>query len=167
MKITKKDFDETTSLASVVSKIDNLTPEYMNTISDEIFVKQPFFLTVLLGYRFDVSSEELDEIMKIYFIIWEYFRCNKNVQTKKVTEAHFEKVQLRNVKMLSYIEGETEHNNKLNIYAYDLDGLRSKALLTAVLFRYNSRPTLMKMNEETKGIIFIGIKCFIECFETI
>ena len=167
MKITQKDFDETTELAGTLTKIDNLSAEDVNTLSDEIFKRQPFFLTVLLGYRFDVTPEELEEIMKIYFLVWEYFRSYKNVQTKQVTETDFEKVQDRHIKMLNYIEGETEQNEKLNTYSYDLDKLKSKALLTAVLYRYDNRPVLLKMDKVTKGFIFVGIKSFIECFETI
>ena len=167
MKITQKDFDETTELAGLLTKIDNFSSEDVDTLSDEIFKRQPFFLTVLLGYRFDVTPEELEEIMKIYFLIWEYFKTNKNVQTKPVTESYFEKVQDRHIKMLKYVEGETTQNDKMNIYSYDLDNLKSKALITAVLYRYNSRPTLLKMDKKSKGIVLVGIKSFIECFETI
>jgi hypothetical protein len=167
MKITQKDFNETTKLAGLLTKIDNLSPEYVNSLSDEMFQRQPFFLTVLLGYRFDVTTEELEEIMKIYFLIWEYFRPSKNVQTKQVTKTYFEKIQDRNIEMLKYIEGEHKQDGKMNVYSYDLEKVKSKALLTAVLYRYKSRPVLLKMDEQSKGIIFVGMKSFIECFETI
>ena len=167
MKFTQKDFNETTELAGLLSKIDYLSPEDVNTLSDEIFKRQPFFLTVLLGYRFEITPKELEEIMKIYFLIWKYFRANKNVQTNQVTETYFEKVQNRHIKMFKYIEGEPKQNDKIDVYSHDLGKLKSKALLTAVLHRYNNRPTLIKMDDESKGIIFVGIKSFIECFETI
>jgi len=167
MNITQKDLNETIELARLLTKIDNIGVEYFNEISDEIFKQQPFFLTVLLGYRLDTSTEELEEIMKIYFLIWEYFRQTKNVHTKKVTEAYFETIQNRNIHMLQYVEGEPEQNDRLKIYTSNLQNLKSKALLTAVLFRYNNRPVLSKMDEKKKGIILVGIKTFIECFETI
>ncbi|NLO69872.1 MAG: hypothetical protein GX102_02755 [Porphyromonadaceae bacterium] len=167
MKITPQDFKEAIELADFQVKIDNIDEGYVNEISDEIFKQQPFFLTVLLGYRLDTSPEELEEIMKIYFLIWEYFKQYKNLPTKKVTEAHFEKIQNRNIQMLQYIEGEPEQNDKLKIYSDDLQNLKSKALLAAVLFRYNHKPVLLKMDEYKRGIIFVGIKSFVECFETI
>lgn len=167
MKITQKDFDEMTDIVNLLTKIDNLSSEDVNILSDEIFKQQPFFLTVLLGYRLDVTSEEFEEIMKIYFLIWIYFRSKKNVQTKPVTENYFEKIQDRHIKMLKYVEDETAENDKINIYSNDLANIKSKTLLTVVLYRYNSRQTLIKMNKKSKGIIFIGIKSFIECFETI
>ena len=167
MKLTSSDFKEVAELAHVVKKIDLLNADYVNSLSDEIFPLQPFFLTVLLGYRFDVTPEEHDEIIKIYFLIWEYFRKNKNVQTKKVTETYFEKVQDSQIEMLQYIEDESDEKEKGKIYTDDLQKLKSKALLTAVLYRYTSRPVLIKMDEKSKGILFIGIKSFIECFESI
>ncbi|MEO6831217.1 MAG: hypothetical protein ABI378_03100 [Chitinophagaceae bacterium] len=167
MNFTQKDFNETTELAQLLTKIDNIDEQYINEISDEIFLRQPFFLTVLLGYRLDTSPEELEEIMIIYFIIWEYFKLNKNVQKRIVMEAHFEKIQDRNISMLLYVQGEPEHTNSMKIYSDDLLNLKSKALFTAVLLRYTTRPVLLKMDAEKRGIILVGIKSFIECFETI
>jgi hypothetical protein len=87
-------------------------------VPDEIFRRQPFFLTVLLGYRLDVSSEELEEIMKIFFLIWEYFRPNQQVQSKKVKQKQFEKIMNRNLQMLKYMEGKIKR----------APGRRSKAM---------------------------------------
>jgi len=167
MDFTKNDFAEAKQLAKVQIKIDNIDAEYVNLVSDEILKKQPFFLTVLLGYRLDTTPIELEEIIKIYFLIWEYFKTHKKVQTIKVTEDHFETIQLKNIAMLQYCEGELDEVEKIKIYISDLSNLKSKALFTAVLFRYNERPGLLKMDERKKGIILIGIKSFIECFETI
>lgn len=167
MDFTQRDFDETSKLAGYLKKIDDIDADYVNIISDEIFHKQPFLLTVLIGYRLDTLLEELEEIMKIYFLIWEHFKDNKRVQTKQVTEAHFEKIQQRNIEMLRYAEGEQTPTEKMEIYSSDLQNLQSKALLTAVLFRFNTRPVLRRMDVEKRGIIIVGIKSFIECFETI
>lgn len=167
IKFTQNDFNETKILAELIKKIDRIDSDYVNTISDEIFKFQPFFLTVLLGYQYDVTMEELEEIMKIYFIVWEYFKLNPNLQTKQVTESYFNKIQKKNIEMLRYTQGEPKENDKIEIYSSDLQNLKSKSLMTAIFFRFNERPTLLKMNIEKKGAIMIGIKSFIECFETI
>jgi hypothetical protein len=167
MDFKQNDSTEAKDLVKVQIKIDNIDAEYVNLISDEIFQKQPFFLTVLLGYRLDTTAIELEEIMKIYFLIWEYFRTNKKVQTIKVTEDHFETIQDKNIAMLQYADGELDDVEKTKIYSSDLGNLKSKALFTAVLYRYNERTVLLKMEERKRTIILIGIKSFIECFETI
>jgi hypothetical protein len=120
-----------------------------------------------LGYRFDTSAEELEEIMKVYFLIWEYFKNNERVQTKKLTETDFERIQKRNIGMLDYATGETGWEETKGIYSADIQNLKSKALLAAVFFRFNTRAALLKMDTERKGIILIGIKSFIECFENV
>ena len=167
MKFTQKDYDETSRLAELIKKIDQVDAAYTDRVSDEIFQRQPFFLSVLLGYQFDVSMEELEEIMKIYFLIWEYFRSNPNIQKKQVSQAYFEKAQTENIGMLKYSEGEPNKREKMKVYSYDLQKLKSKALWTAILFRCDNRPVLRKMDTETKGFILIGMKSFIDCFETI
>ncbi len=167
MEFTQKDYDETGQLAELIKKIDRIDAAYTDTVSDEIFQRQPFFLSVLLGYRLDVSMEELEEIMKIYFLIWEYFRSNPNVQKKQVTQAYFEKTQAKNIGMLKYSEGEPNEREKMKVYSYDLQKLKSKALWTAILFRFHIRPVLQKMNTDIKGIILIGMKSFIDCFEAL
>jgi hypothetical protein len=83
MKITKEDIKETTILAELIRKTNEIDAEYVNSVSDEIFNMQPFFLTVLLGYRFDITEKELEEIMIIYFLIWEYFKIKKILSIKK------------------------------------------------------------------------------------
>ena len=167
IQFSPNDFNESIALEELTKKIDLIGAEYVNTVTDEIFKQQPFFLTVLLGYRLDVSSEELEEIMKIYFLIWEYFRNNQNIKTRKVTKASFEKIQKRNIQMLNYSAGEASRKDKMEIYAQDLQNLKSKSLLSAILLRFNHRPILVAMNNEKKGQIMIGIKSFMECFETI
>lgn len=165
IKLTQNDFDETDQLAELIKKIDHVDLAYANAVSDEIFQRQPFFLSVILGYQFDVSKEELEEIIKISFLVWEYFRSNPNVQKKQVTQADFEKAQAKNIEMLKYSDGEPNEHAKIKVYFYDLQKLKSKALWTAILFKFDNRPVLQEMDADTKGFILIGMKSFIDCFE--
>ena len=143
MELSKADIKETEQLAVILRKIDNIDADYVNLISDEIFQYQPFFLSALLGLRLDVTPAELDEVMKIYF----------------------EMIQLRHIEMLRYMDDEFSQKEIGEITSSDLENVKSKVLLTAVLIRYDTRPVLMRMNDEMKGIVFIGVKSFIEYFE--
>ena len=97
--------------------------------------------------------------------MWEYFIDSKNLKMKKIMQANFEKVQLRQIEMLKYMEGESGRKEIGQITSSDLVNIKSKELLTAVLVRYYTRPVLMRMNDEMKGIVFVGVKSFIEYFE--
>lgn len=165
IKFTENDFNETKRVSELLHKMDQIDAEYVNSISDEIFKFQPFFLSVLLGYQQDVTMEELEEIMKIYFLVWECFRLNPKVQKKQVTEFYYAKIQKRNVEMLRYSEGERNDKDKLEIYSRDLQNVKSKTLLAAVFQRLNERLTLVKMDSSKKAAVLIGVKSFIECFD--
>ena len=166
MDLTQHDLDEIIIKAALLQKIDSVDAYYVDSITDDIYKKQPFLLSVLLGYHLDVTPLHLEELMKCYFLIWEYFKDNKNVQTKKITKELFEKIQARNISMLTYTDGESERQQTV-IYDHDLQNLKSKALMTAIFFRFNTQANLADMDGEIKGMILMGIKTFIECFEII
>ena len=44
LKFTQNDFNETEILAESIKRIDQIDSDYVNSISDEIFRCQPFFL---------------------------------------------------------------------------------------------------------------------------
>jgi hypothetical protein len=167
MNISTKDFDELAKIRLLENKIDSIDAKYATTISDEMFLKQPFFLTILIGYRFDTTSQELEEIMKLYFLIWEYFKTDKNVQVNQVSESYFEKVQHKHIEMLRYAEGEPGEFEKMQLFTTDLNNLKSKALFAAIVYRYQNRQILQKMDQNKRGIILVGIKSFIECFDAL
>lgn len=166
MQFTQNDFDDTSKVARCIHKVDNMDAAYINKISDEIYECQPFFLTVYLGYRLDVSLLELDEILKIAFLIWEYFRDNDRVRTIKITESQYNKVMNKNMKMLADSKN-TSVPTKLKTYELDIQNLRSKALLMAIFARFFERPTLKTLDQKTSGILQVGLKSFIEVFENI
>ena len=167
MDFTENDFNQAADLAELLANIDSIDANYVDKISDEIYKYQPFFLSVMLGYNLDVTPEEMDEIMKIHLIIWLYFRSDKNVLSKKITQAKFEKMSQRNFQMLKYNDGEKSLSARSEIYGNNLQQLKSKALIAAIFFRVENKPVLIKMDAYFKGCIMIGVKSFIECFETI
>jgi hypothetical protein len=167
MAISEHDFEEAGDLVELIKKIDGMDPDYVNTVSDEIFTKQPFLLSVLLGYQFDLTLTQMEEVMRVYFLMWEYFKRKGKLPVRKVTEDLFEQVQRKNLKMLKYAEGEPTDKDRQEIYDNDIENIKSKALLAAVFLRFNERPELVAMDIEKRGPVLIGIKSFIECLETI
>jgi len=159
------DLKNVAKVGALSTKIDNLDIDLINSISDEIYQRQPFVMSIILGYRFDVTLQELDEIIKMYFLIWEYFKDKKRVQTKKVTESEFEEIQQRHIDMLFYTEGESDEQVIQQIYHNDFARIKSKVLYADIFLRLHSRPALEKMDEQKRGLLLIGLKSIIECFE--
>jgi hypothetical protein len=79
----------------------------------------------------------------------------------------FEEILKKNIQMLKYSEGESNHIDKMKVYSNDLNYLKSKSLFAAIIYKFQNRPILIKMDENNKNSILIGIKSFIECFEMI
>ena len=167
MRVTKKDMHEVSAIAKLLKEMDSMEPQYITSTSEQMEQYQPFMLSMLLGYNFDMRTEEVEEIMKIYFLIWEYFKSKKNIKKRELTEFQFEKAQKRNIDFFKYLDGETSEQDFNNTTSLDLGNLQSKALLTGVLLRFDTIPILLNMNGDMKGMVMIGIKSLIECFEEI
>lgn len=166
MKHTRNDINEMARIESLLKKIDADDIAYLDTISDEINQKQPFLLSLLLGYQNDISVLELEELLRIYLLIWNFFRNHPNVQTQKITEAMFEQMQDRNISMLRNTAAEAAYQKSM-VFEKDLQNIASKALMSTIWVRFTTRPVLTNMEMKTKSIIMIGIKSLIECFEAL
>src|SRR5690606_2692973 len=164
--LAESDIHETPEISHLIKRLDSMDSQYVDMVTDDIQRYQPFFLNVLLGYREDVTLEELEEIMKVYFLIWEYLAPKGKLQKKIVDQACFEGMQRNNMHMLHYSEGEPE-NSKEEIYTQEFQSLSSKSLWTAILHRFKDRTVLADMGTESRGANLIGILSFIQCFEKI
>lgn len=102
-----------------------------------------------------------------YVIITQLIKKVEQIEHKKISETQFERIQQRNVYMLKYYEGEKGKNAKMNVVAADLMHLKSKSLFTGILFQFYYKSVLININEENRGIILVGLKSLIECFEEI
>ncbi len=144
-----------TRVIAIFEKIHRLSNDFAwaNTITDELFIYQPFLLSMLIGYKFDLSPSELEETLNLYIAVWEFFKVNPKAKTNKITEAMFERFQ------------------KMNIKVFELNDPVEKdtvtILLAAIFERFRKRPALFSMDTQTKGAIMVGVKSIIECFEEI
>ena len=166
MIISKNDKKDCAKINKLRKKIDTMNKEYLDSESDIIFKQQPFLLSLILGHRYDLEMAELGAITKIYFLIWEYFKNNKKVKGKKISEKEFEVILIRNINMLKYLEEEKD-TAQLDIISSDLGHLESKSLLTAILLEFKKNPLLKKIEDDNIGKIVLVMKSLIECFENL
>ena len=167
MMISEKDKKESEKVSLLLERIELIDGQYVNTESDIMSQQQPFVISLLLGYNQDLKAPQLEEMMKIIFLIWEYFKDKKQINEVKISESQFERIHLRNIYMLKYFEEEKDENEKLELVDSDLRHLNSRALFTGVLFQFNQKQTLLDMRDKERGILLIGLKSLIECFEEI
>ncbi len=167
MIISGEDKIESLRVGQLIKKIEPIDENYINKESDIISQKQPFLISLILGYRFDLKELELEEIVKVIFLIWEFFKNHRQIEQTKISESQFMRIQQRNIHMLKYFEGERGKNAKLELVSADLENLNSKSLFTGVIFQFNHKVALLNMKEETRGILLVGLKSLIESFEEI
>lgn len=165
--LTKKDFKETKIVADIIKQLDKADAKYADAESDKIYEQQPFIISLILGYRLDQNQKELDQIVKMLFVIWNFFKGRGKFPRKKITEQQYDRILEKNIKMLQDSEREKDPEKKLEIYNSELSKIESKALFAAIYLLFDTEPALIKMRTEMKGIIMLGMVSLIECFEAI
>lgn len=165
-KANKREAKDLQKVMELEDKIDIIDGKYVARMSDEAFKYQPFYLAVPLSYSDEMTPLELDEIMKIYFLVWEYYRTKDGPREKVVTPAQFEDAQSLMIDKLQYITAESEKNRE-EFLEYDVSSLKPQALLAVVMGRFENRDALLHMEAKTKVINLTGIQAFIQCFESL
>jgi len=166
MNIAPKDLQQVDQIAALLQKIDANDARFFEEVLEEIHRHQPFLLSSMLGYQYDFSSEAFNDILKLHLLIWMYFREQSAAKKKVVTQAQFESHESRNIHLLKYLAGENPNDKSYTaVIEEDLERLRSKALWTACMFRFNEQPALKTLDSQTRGLTLIGLKSMIECFE--
>lgn len=167
MVLSEEDKNESLRVGQLIKKIELIDEEYVNKESDLIFKKQPFLISLLLGYWHDLKEPELEEIMKMIFLIWEYFKDHSQINQTKISESQFSRIHQRNIYMLKYYEGEQGQKASMEFISTDLKNLKSKSLFGGITLQFFEKTPLLGMENEDRGIILIGLKSLIECFEEI
>jgi len=112
----------------------------------------------------DLSAEELGPLVNLYIAIWEYYKSNANVRAVPITQKTYEMVEDKNMRMLNNFE-KMASDGKQDFLVNDLNKVDSKALLAAVFLQFRENKALRSMNIQTKGMLLIGLKSVIQCFD--
>jgi hypothetical protein len=166
MKITATDLKETDQVAALLLKIDTNDVRFFEEVLEEIHRHQPFVLSCMLGYQYDLASEAFNEILKLHLLIWIFFRQQPAAKKQAITQAQLERYESRNIHLLKYLAGENPNDKSFTaVIEKDLERLRSKALWAACMLRFNEQPVLKTLDSQTRGFTLIRLKSMIECFE--
>lgn len=166
LNISDNDMAATARIAAILKNIEENENnfQYANTVTDELYRHQPFILSMIMGYKMDLSPEEFGPLVKLYITIWEYYKSDTNVRDVSITQEYYEKVEDRNMRMLNNFE-KTGSDSKHDFLVNDLNKVDSKALLAAVFLQFRENKALRNMNIQTKGMLMIGLKSVIQCFD--
>jgi len=164
MLVTENDNREIVLVHEIIRRVDGMDEISANRESELIYTKQPFLISLILGYRVDLKTENFELVTKCIFVIWEYFKSRDEVLRTKIIEEQFDRIHKRNFHLVRYFESET-NEGKIELLKFDLGKLNAKALYVGVMNILRIPNSLRKGESETIGILLVGMKCLIECFE--
>lgn len=166
LKISANDMAATARIAAILKNIEENENniQYANTVADELYRHQPFILSMIMGYKMDLSPEELGTLVKLYITIWEYYKSNANVRAIPITQKTYEMIEDKNMRMLNNFE-KMASDGKQDFLVNDLNKVDGKALLAAVFLQFKEKKALQNMDIQTKGRLLIGLKSVIQCFD--
>ncbi len=134
-------------------------------LSDELNKYQPLVLAIMLSLQEKHPLHTVDELMKLYFLIWSHFRSVPACLKRQLSEDTFEAAYKRNLNMLKYLEGESIQDEKTKITQSDLLKVKSRDLLAMILHCLNHWPQLKQLSTRDKSLELLAMKSLIESFE--
>jgi hypothetical protein len=165
MKFSKKDDDDLIRLNEIITQVYTADIAYFDLVVDKIFANQPYVIEFYLSYRNDIIQEALGEVIKICFVIWEFFDSNLHVKYTKITDNQALVFVKKNHHMLAYLEGELANGKGDDVVESNIVSIRSKALLAFVHAKMNNCQALLRIDIHSRGLLLRDFQSLIECFE--
>lgn len=119
----------TSCIAAILKNIEENENNIQNAniVTDELYRHQPFILSMIMGYKMDLSTQELGPLVNLYIAIWEYYKSNANVRAVPITQKTYEMVEDKNMRMLKNFE-KMAVDGKQDFLVNDLKKVDGKAL---------------------------------------
>ncbi len=168
ISFTQADFKDTERVAMLVKSIDNAPLAYFEGELEEIEHCQPFMLSLMLGYKYDLTPGEHSEAIMMFILVWMYFKEHQSIRSTPLTQEQFEMKHHNNMQFFKYLEGETFGSlAHTMVTAGDMQRMQSKALWTAIIYQFKERKTLQSLKGEPKAMLLIDLKSTIDGLEEI
>ncbi len=155
---------ETEWLVSINNQLDKIDLAQMQQWVEEIHANQPYLKYLLSVYMGRVNIDEHFEILKLHLLVWNYFKIKNLLPPKVITKEDFEIVHARHVSLVNYTDKE-EDEEAAKVVHREMDLVKARALLSFLLLILKVNPIFDKMDEQIRGLVFIDLKCSIECIE--
>jgi len=159
-------YQETQLIVALNNQINKLELALIQERLEAIQAKQPYLKYLLSAYIGRINQEEHFEILKLHLLVWEYFNLKGCEPQKAISKDDFEMVYTRHASMVKYTDLE-EEDVAAKVVMREMDLIQARALLTVIVFFLKVNPIFDKMDSQMSGIVFIDLKCSIECMEKV
>jgi hypothetical protein len=164
-KLTRQELADTEKIAALIAYVDKIDAVIVNKISDEWATYQPFLISLLIGDSMDMVPEVLEECMKSYILIWEYFKERNGLHQKAINQQQHTRLLERNLRMIQYMGEEPTERAAQIVVQSDLEHLAAKALFVGVRMRFEQSPVMLALDPNLRNQYLVCMKTLIECFE--
>jgi hypothetical protein len=165
LHIDQKDLKDMAKVELLIRMIDSQDQAYFGKVLDEMHQFQPFLLSVLLGYQFDLTPLQHEKAIKIFALIWEYFADRENLRKKQIREENLEHSLANNIRTLERFGKETSSQSKNAVLADDMARINAKGLYMAIFHMVSSDKVFETMGIRERAYLLMGLKNIIECME--
>ena len=167
LHIDHKDLKDLAKVESLIRMIDSQEQDYFMKVLDEMQLYQPFLLSVLLGYQFDLTPPQHERVIKIFVLIWAYFGDRKNLRKKQIRDADLEHRLAGNIRTLERFEKETTTKGKDAVFTDDMARVNATGLYAAIFHMVHSDKLFEKMGIRDRAYLVMGLKNIIESIEAL
>jgi hypothetical protein len=156
---------ETEWLVSINNQLDKIDLALMQQWVEEIHANQPYLKYLISVYIGRVNLDEHFEIVKLHLLVWNYFKKKDLLPQTVISKEDFEIIHSRNVSMVKYTDKE-EDEVAAKVVHREMDLIKSRALLSFIIFILKVNPIFDKMDKQIRGLVLMDLKCSIECIES-
>lgn len=165
MEFTQDDYREAEDTHRMLTNLDRLESEETEELIDDVYSKQPFLVSLILGYKTAFREERSVEITKLILLVYQYFELKNLIGEEQITPELFERKQQKNISLAEYAGSDADENEKVEKVTADILGLKSIVLLACVWVAFDAKKPLMYMSMDDQEPVLMALKSLIECFE--
>lgn len=155
------------TLVNTLKRLEQNDISLFNQLSDELNTHQPIVLSIMLSLPEKHPIPIVDELMKLYLLVWSHFRSDPACMKYQLSENAFATAYKRNINLLKYLEGETHQSEKTKITQSNLLKVKSLDLLTVISHCFDQWSQLKQLSITNKRLDLLGLKTLIESFATL
>lgn len=156
----EKDREIIRSINDIHKKVEEMPLEEFGGFTAEMQAEQPFLFSLLLGYqkRGGYSARQLDGIVKVFGVMWAYFREQAPTSSISITAEYFEeKVTANNELLASWSKG-----GSANLTQF-LPQYPHRHIFTFVMVYFSQRMEFQPLQPDARAALIYECKSIIDC----
>jgi len=149
------------------NSMEDLDPDAIPALVQELGQKQPFLLTYLMATGHDILTEqEREALLFMGVMIWQILnKIYSNITV--ITEEDLDSFENKNIQMLEYLAGESE-SDFLDTVEKIMSKYQQPELLRFMISKLDQEPDRgIELSDDNMGMIVIYLKTVIDCFDEI